>query len=109
MNPFDWENLKLTKDKRPIPRRRSIHRRLWRRRILNVAMMWGKPVVTTTAMTRGTAIVGAFRLGAQLWRRRGINVQTTNSDARTSLTVGKPFGLTCETSWPAIARPAFCT
>jgi HK97 family phage major capsid protein len=46
----------------------------------NVGIMWGLPVVKTTAMTRGTAIVGAFRLGAQLWRRRGINVQTTNSD-----------------------------
>lgn len=82
MNPFDYENFKLTKDSSgqyyaggPFTGPYGIGG------YANVGIMWGLPVVQTTAMTRGTAIVGAFRLGGQLWRRRGINVQTSNSDA----------------------------
>lgn len=43
--------------------------------------LWGLPVVVTTAIAEGTALVGAFRLGGQLFRREGIRVETTNSDA----------------------------
>jgi HK97 family phage major capsid protein len=42
--------------------------------------VWGVRVVVTTAISAGTALVGAFRLGAQLFRRAGVTVQMTNSN-----------------------------
>lgn len=41
---------------------------------------WGLPVVVTTAISEGTGLVGAFKLGAQIWDREGITVDATNSD-----------------------------
>ncbi len=46
----------------------------------NVGSMWGLPVVSTTSITQGTALVGAFRMGAQIFRRMGLTIKTTNSD-----------------------------
>jgi phage head maturation protease len=47
----------------------------------NVGMMWGLPVVATTSITQGTALVGAFRMGAQIFRRQGLTIKTTDSHA----------------------------
>lgn len=41
--------------------------------------LWGKPVVVSTVVTQGTAIVGAFKQGAQLFRRGGMSVEASNS------------------------------
>jgi len=43
--------------------------------------LWGKPVVVTSAIGAGTALLGAFGSGAQLWRRSGVTVEATNSHA----------------------------
>lgn len=43
-------------------------------------MLWGLPVVVTTAITAGTALVGAFNTCAQVFRKGGITVEMTNSD-----------------------------
>jgi HK97 family phage major capsid protein len=43
--------------------------------------IWGLPVVVTTGMTENTALVGAFRLGAQIFRREGIRVEATNTNS----------------------------
>lgn len=47
-----------------------------------IMMVWGVPVVETTAITAGTALVGSFAMGAQLWDRMGatIDVSTEHSD-----------------------------
>lgn len=42
--------------------------------------LWGKTVVPTTAMTLGTALVGAFATAAQVFRRGGLTVEATNSN-----------------------------
>lgn len=42
--------------------------------------LWGLPVVVTTAITEGTGLVGAFKLGAQVFYREGIRVESTNSN-----------------------------
>lgn len=42
--------------------------------------LWGLPVVVTTAITAGTALVGAFRTGAQVFNRSGVTVEATNSN-----------------------------
>ncbi len=44
-------------------------------------MIWGLPVIWTTSMTAGNALVGAFRMGAQIFRKLGLTIETTNSDA----------------------------
>lgn len=41
--------------------------------------LWGLRVVVTTAMTEGTALVGAFRTAAQIFRKGGIAVEASNS------------------------------
>lgn len=41
--------------------------------------LWGKPVVVTSAITSGTALVGAFRTGAQIYRNGGLTVEASNS------------------------------
>lgn len=46
-----------------------------------VLFIWGLPVVWTTSIAQGTALVGAFRMGAQIFRKLGLTIETTNSDA----------------------------
>lgn len=46
-----------------------------------VDSIWTKPVVITTAVGVGTALLGSFRLAAQVFRRGGITVEATNSHA----------------------------
>lgn len=43
--------------------------------------LWGKRVVSTTAMTQGTALVGAFSQGGQIFRKGGLTVEASNSHA----------------------------
>lgn len=43
-------------------------------------LLWGLPVVVTTAITAGTALVGAFDTCAQVFRKGGITVEMTNTD-----------------------------
>lgn len=42
--------------------------------------IWGLPVVVTTAITQNTGLVGAFKVGGQVWRRQGVTVDATNSN-----------------------------
>lgn len=42
--------------------------------------VWGCRVVVTPAIAAGTALVGAFGTGAQVFRRSGITVEMTNSN-----------------------------
>jgi HK97 family phage major capsid protein len=46
-----------------------------------VPRIWGLPVVVTTAITSGVALVGAFKMGAQVFRKGGITVESSNSHA----------------------------
>jgi HK97 family phage major capsid protein len=68
--------------------------------------LWGYPVVVTPLMTATTVLVGAFKTGAQIFRRSGMSVQASNSHAdyfvknltairaetRLALTVYRPQG-----------------
>ena len=46
----------------------------------NVFRMFGIPVVVTSFIAEGTALVGSFRMGSQLFRREGIRVEATNTN-----------------------------
>lgn len=73
MNPTDWEALRLLKD--------GINHYMGGGPFAAPAQetLWGKPVVVSTVVTQGTAIVGAFKMGAQLFRRGGLTVEASNS------------------------------
>jgi HK97 family phage major capsid protein len=40
---------------------------------------WGVPVVVSTAVGAGTALVGAFREAARIYRRGGLTVEASNA------------------------------
>ena len=42
--------------------------------------IWGLKVVPSLSITKGTAIVGAFKLGGSIIRKGGVNVETSNSN-----------------------------
>ena len=42
--------------------------------------IWGYPTVVTPALAQGTALVGAFQVGGQVFRKGGVRVDSTNSD-----------------------------
>jgi HK97 family phage major capsid protein len=85
MNPTDLQNLRLTKDKNG--------QYYWGGPFAGsygapggaagsfTLFVWGLPVVWTTSITSGTCLVGAFRMGAQIFRKLGLTIETTNSDA----------------------------
>ena len=75
LHPNDWEDLELTKD--------SFGQYLV---ALSVAMggepkVWRLPVVETPAMPEGTALVGAFGTGAQLYDREQANIRISEQHA----------------------------
>lgn len=43
--------------------------------------LWGKKVVTTTAITQGTGLIGSFQQGGQIFRKGGLTVEASNSHA----------------------------
>ncbi len=75
MHPSDWASIELSKDSTgqyifANPQR------------LQTPVLWGRPVVATTAMTVDTALVGPFRTGAQIFDREDVSVliATENQD-----------------------------
>lgn len=73
LHPIDWAEIELKKDT------------LGRYIIGNPQgtlspTLWGRPVVATQAMTQDTALVGAFRLGAQVFDRQQSNIQISSEN-----------------------------
>jgi HK97 family phage major capsid protein len=98
INPADWELVELSVDNngafRASPNVQSAMTRT----------LWGLSVVVDTIIAAGTAMVGAFRLGATLWERHGVrtimtdshasnftsNILTVLAEMRAALTVWRP-------------------
>ena len=75
MHPSDWTAIELTKE--------TTGGYIFANpQSLAAPALWGRPVVPTQAMTVDTALVGAFRLGAQVFDREDANVviSTENQD-----------------------------
>lgn len=72
-HPTDWQNVRLLKDA-------NGNYILGPPGMTAEPRLWGYPVVVTTAITVGTTLVGAFRLGAQIFYREGLRVESTNSN-----------------------------
>jgi HK97 family phage major capsid protein len=41
--------------------------------------VWGQPVVPTQAQTQGTALTGAFSMGAAIWDREDANIRVSEN------------------------------
>lgn len=75
IHPSDWEDVELSVDDEG--RFRAV---------VSVAdgvtpRVWGLTVVVTTNVTVGTSLLGAFREGATLWERSGVDIYITDSHA----------------------------
>lgn len=83
MNPVDYEAIRLTKDlngqyfaggpfQGPYGAGSNYTTQV---------PLWGLRTITTTAIPPKTALVGAFKAGGQVFRKGGVRVESTNSDA----------------------------
>lgn len=82
VNHTDWQNIRLTKDQNGQYLAGGPFSGAYGVGNYTVAgSLWGLPVIATSSIAQGTALVGAFMLGAQIFRREGIRLDTTNSDA----------------------------
>lgn len=83
MNPNDLQNIRLMKDRAGnylAPGGGGTTNQFGA--AINMAdVIWRLPVVSTTSIAQGTCLVGAFRLGSTIFRRMGLTIETTNSDA----------------------------
>lgn len=72
VHPYDWERMELTKD--------TQGRYLVSGSVVVGAekRLWQMPVVSTPACPEGTALIGAFGLGAQVFDRMQSNIRTAD-------------------------------
>jgi HK97 family phage major capsid protein len=75
VNPSDWEIFRLAKD---------LNEQYYGGGPFTAAYgnsggLGSLPVVVTAAIAAGTLLVGAFKTGAQIFRRSGISIEATNS------------------------------
>jgi HK97 family phage major capsid protein len=75
VHPFDWEDMETTKD--------ANYNYIV---AVNVAIgadkrLWQMPVVASPAMTQGTALTGAFGLGAKIYDRQQSNIRVAEQHA----------------------------
>lgn len=74
INPLDWAAMELLKD--------TQERYIWVS--VNdggVARLWRVPVVESDSIDAGNFLVGAFRLGAQIWDREGVSIRVSEHHA----------------------------
>jgi HK97 family phage major capsid protein len=99
MHPLNWRTIQLAKDANgqyygdgpfSSPQRPTL---------------WGLPVAVTTAVTTNTAIVGAFRIAARIFRRGGVRLHVSNSH-NDFFTTNKVALLVEERLALAVYRPA---
>jgi HK97 family phage major capsid protein len=87
INPTDWQEIRLLKDANnqyfgggPFQGPYGAGANLAASNVVTAAdeFIWNKPVIVTSALGSGTALVGT-RAGAQFFRKSGISVEATNS------------------------------
>ncbi|MCZ4058215.1 phage major capsid protein [Pantoea sp. LMR881] len=73
LNPADWHRIALLKDA-------NGNYILGGPQAFASKVLWGLPVVSTTAQTAGKFTVGAFGLASQVWDRMDATVEVSNQD-----------------------------
>jgi HK97 family phage major capsid protein len=75
MNPANWQTIQLTKNAAG----NYLGSGPWAP--AQPSQLWGLPVAVTPSIVAATALVGAFRSSAQIFRKAGIRVEASNSHA----------------------------
>jgi HK97 family phage major capsid protein len=75
MNPINWQTVQLTKNAAG----NYLGSGPWAP--AQPAQLWGLPVAVTPSIVANTALVGGFRSSAQIFRRGGVRVESSNSHA----------------------------
>jgi hypothetical protein len=110
INPTNWQTLRLAKDTAGQYLAGGPFTAAYGNGpFVNIESIWGKPVAITPLIAAGTALVGAFRLGAQYFQREGLTIDMTNCDqddfVKNRMTIRAEERLAL-----AVYRPtAFCT
>lgn len=102
MNPVDWQNIRLLRTADGIY--------IWGSPSeAGPSSIWGLPVVSTQALTAGTAVVGDFANFAQLNVRRGIEVQVSNSHSTNFVNGVQAIRADMRAAFVVYRPAAFCT
>lgn len=80
VHPADWQDIRLAKDANNQYYGGGPFTGAYGNGTMAPDSLWGLRVIITTAITSGTALVGAFGSAAQVFRKGGITVEATNSD-----------------------------
>lgn len=75
MNPANWQSVQLTKNAAG----NYLGTGPWA--TAQAPQLWGYPVAVTPSIVAGTALVGAYRTAAQIFRKGGVRVEASNSHA----------------------------
>ena len=86
IHPTDWQTIRLNKDANNQYFGGGPFTGAYGVGSIAADSLWGMRVVITPAMTVGTALVGAFGAGAQVFRKGGLRVEMTNSNENDFLT-----------------------
>jgi HK97 family phage major capsid protein len=81
MHPVDFQNLVLMKDRNGQYYSGGLFQNSYGQQFTPRQTIWQLPTVLTTFIAQGTCLVGAFTLGATIYRRQGLTIETSNSDA----------------------------
>lgn len=79
VHPNDWQDVRLAKDANGQYYGGGPFMGPYGQGGLAQDNIWGLNVVVTPAITEGTALVGAFQVGAQVFRKGGLTVEASNS------------------------------
>ena len=81
MHPIDFQNLVLMKDRNGQYFSGGLFQNSYGQQFTPRQTIWLLPTVLSTFIAQGTALVGAFQTGATIFRRMGLTIETSNSDA----------------------------
>lgn len=70
--------------------------------------IWSLPVIKTTKMTENTGLVGAFNLAAQIFRRRGLTLEISDSHSDFFIRSKLALRITERLAMPVYRPAAFC-
>lgn len=75
-------------------------------RMVNV--VWGLPMIVTTQISAGVALIGDFARGAQIFRKQGITIEATNSNEDDFRTNKIAIRVEESLAFAVYLPPAFC-
>lgn len=80
MHPNDFEAISLAKDANNNYLCGSVFSVNEMNQLVRTPSIWGLPIVVTTSATENTALVGAWKQCAWLFRRQGVTLELSNQD-----------------------------